>query len=116
MISLLGLVLKSRTGAILTAFLAVGVALFAWHRFDKSSAVRQAVTSYVADVELAAAEAELATLKQRAAALEAANFSFQQQLTESEALRTRQALELDDYVSTARDVVDRPLLERLSNR
>lgn len=118
MLAVLGWFWKSRTGAILIAFLAVGAALFIWHKLDKSSAVRQAVTSIVADVELSAAEAELAALKRRAAALEAANFSFQRQLTESEALRTQQALELDAYVSTvgADCAVDRPLLERLSNR
>lgn len=116
MLAVLGWFWTSRTGAILTAFLAVGAALFTWHKLDKSSAVRQAVSSYVADVELSAAEAELAVLKRRAAALETANFSFQQQLTESEAIRTKQAMELDDYVSTVDAVVDRPLLERLSNR
>ncbi|KZM49055.1 hypothetical protein [Labrenzia sp. OB1] len=116
MLVVIGWFWKSRTGAILTAFAAVGLALFTWHTFDKSSAVRAVVSSFVADVELAAAEAELAVLKRRTAALETANFSFQQQLTESEALRTQQALELDDYVSTVDAVVDRPLFERLSNR
>jgi hypothetical protein len=108
--------LQTRTGAVLAAFVVVGAAFFSWHTFDKSSAVRAAVTSIVADVELAAAEAELTALKERNQVLRQANRDFQVQLSESEALRTRQALELDEYETTVDAVVDEPLLGRLSNR
>lgn len=53
--------------------LVIGLALFTWHKLDKSSAVREAVVSYVADAELAAAEAEQRVLQERAENLEAAN-------------------------------------------
>ncbi len=116
MLAIAAAVWKSRTGAVVIAFLAVAAALYTWHRLDKSSAVRSAVTSYVADVELAAAEAELAAARKRAEAAEAANFSFQRQLSEAEAIATIQAQELSNYESTSRDVVDQRLLGRLPNR
>ncbi|CTQ53528.1 hypothetical protein LP7551_02052 [Roseibium album] len=108
--------LKTRTGAVLAAFVVACLALFTWHTFDKSSAVRAAVALIVADVELAAAEAELTALKARNDVLRQVNRDFQVQLSESEALRTRQALELDEYETTVDAVVDEPLLGRLSNR
>ncbi|MBO9418494.1 hypothetical protein J7481_03220 [Labrenzia sp. R4_2] len=106
----------TRSGVLLVAaFLLVG-SLYTWHWLDKSSAVRKAVVGYVAKVELAASRAELKVLKDRAAALEAANFQFQRQLQEAEALQTRQALELDTYESTVDAVVGPALIERLRNR
>ncbi|WP_298981606.1 hypothetical protein [uncultured Roseibium sp.] len=117
MIAVLQLVWRSRTGAIAIALCVLAMALFTWHKLDKSSAVRSAVASYIADVELAAANAEVTALRKQAQALATANLTFQFQLTESEAIRTKQAEELDTYVSTvgADCIVDRPLFERLSN-
>jgi hypothetical protein len=60
----------------------------------------------VSRVELAAAESELKVLKDRAAALEAANFQFQRQLQEAEALAGQQAQELETYESTVDAVVE----------
>jgi len=62
-------VLTSRTGI---AVIVIG-ALFTWHQLDKSSAIRRTVVRYVADVELAAAEAENKSLREQAARLAAAN-------------------------------------------
>lgn len=117
MLAPLAAIWKSRTGAIAIALVAVAAALLAWHKLDKGSAVRSAVNRYVAGVELAAAEAELAAARKRAEAAEAATHSFQQQLAEAEAIQTQQALELDEYESTVGDdcTVDRALLERLRN-
>lgn len=108
--------LGTRSGVLMLAASLLLAGLYTWHRLDKSSAVRVAVTRYIADVELSAAEAELAALKQRAAALEAANFQFQVQLSEAEALAVRQKEELGSYESTVTVVVDGALLERLRNR
>lgn len=51
--------LRSRTGMIVL----IVSALWTWHTLDKGSAVREAVVGYVADVELAAAEAKAETLQ-----------------------------------------------------
>jgi len=104
-----------RARIILVAF-AVLAGLYGFHVLDKRAAVKAAKDGLVSKVELAAAEAELEVLKDRAAALEAANFQFQRQLAEAEALQTRQALELDEYESTVDAVVGPALFERLHNR
>ena len=105
-----------RRAAIVIAVLALAIGLYGFHVLDKRGAVAAVKEGLVSRVELAAAKAELKVLKDRAAALEAANFQFQRQLQEAEALQTRQALELDSYESTVDAVVDRALLERLRNR
>ncbi|MEP2706521.1 MAG: hypothetical protein ABJQ71_05965 [Roseibium sp.] len=112
----LSLILGSRTGANLIAVTVVGGGLFLWHKIDKSSAVRHAVAGYIADVELAAVNAELALLKKANAALNEANEQHEADLALAETLRTEQALELDAYVSTVDAFVDADLLGRLPNR
>ncbi|EEE45995.1 hypothetical protein [Roseibium alexandrii] len=105
-----------RRAAIALAVLALAIGLYGFHVLDKRWAVKAAREGLVSRVELSAAKAELKVLKDRAAALEAANFQFQRQLQEAEALQTLQAQELEDYESTVDAVVDRALLERLRNR
>lgn len=61
--------LTSPFGVVLLASLA----LFTWHHLDKRSAVREAVIGYVADVELAAAEAEADKLRRTLSRLQSAN-------------------------------------------
>lgn len=109
-------VLGSRTGAIVIAVAVLGGGLYLWHKIDKSSAVRRAVASYIADVELAAVNAELALTKKAHDASLAANQAYEAELAQAETLRTEQAMELDSYVSTVDTVVDDALLERLPNR
>eukprot|EP00903_Cladosiphon_okamuranus_P001614 g1612.t1 len=71
LMALIALIWKSRIGAVAMALLVLAAALFTWHKLDKSSAVRSAVTSYVADVELAAAEAKLRLPLSKIAAISA---------------------------------------------
>ncbi|CTQ75931.1 hypothetical protein [Roseibium alexandrii] len=105
-----------RRAKIALAVLALAIGLYGFHVLDKNAAVKAAKEGLVSRVELSAAKAELKVLKDRAAALEAANFQFQRQLQEAEALQTRQALELEDYESTVDAVVGPALLEQLRNR
>ena len=86
--------LLSRGGIIVM----IALALFSWHRLDKGSAVRQAVTRYVADVELQAAGAErdqlshkllvantaTARLEEKVAASEGENLLLENELKEWE--------------------------------
>jgi hypothetical protein len=72
--------LTSRTGIVLV----IAASLFAWHKIDKGSAVRDAVVRYVADVELQAAETEAELLRARIARLEAANTALNTSLAEAE--------------------------------
>ena len=114
---MIGFFLKLATSRM-GLFAIAGLALFTWHTLDKGSAVRKAVAGYVADVELAAANAELEVLRQREAALRQANFTFQMRLTESEALATRQTMEIESYESRVADVcvVDDDLIDQLHNK
>lgn len=106
--------LTSRAGIVIM----IAAALFTWHKLDKSSAVRRAVTSYVADVELAAKNAELAELKRRSAVFASANRNLLDQVARANADADAANQELEHYVSTVADdcAVDGTLLERLRNR
>lgn len=94
------------------------LALFAWHKIDKTSAMRRAVAGYVADVEIAAKNAELAELKRRSAVFASANRNLLSQVAKASAEAEAANLELEQYVSTVDDdcAVDGALLERLRNR
>lgn len=96
----------------------LGLVLFAWHKLDKTSAVRGAVVGYVADVELTAARAELAEQRRLWAAANTANRLLHADIALAEAAAEAANLELETYVSTVDDVcrVDGPILERLRNR
>lgn len=106
--------LTSRTGL----FCLLVLVLFAWHSLDKGSAVRSAVTGYIADVELAAAEAELQQAKRMAKAAQNANRALQAALAVAEAQKAASDRELENYVSKvgADCAVDGVLLERLQHR
>ena len=107
-------ILTSRAGIVALACLA----LFTWHRIDRTSAVRRAVAGYIADVELAAKNAELAELKRRSAVFAAANRTLLSQVAQADAEADAANQELEHYVSTVADdcTVDSTLLERLRNR
>lgn len=112
--SLLVRFLTSRVGIVLV----IAAALFAWHKIDKSSAVREAVVGYVADVELQAAETHAEILQARIARLEAANAALGASLAiaEQEA-RDAEAARLDYLERTpappADCTVSRDLLDLL---
>ena len=54
--------------------------LMTWHHFDKTSAVRRAVVTYVADVELTALKAKNAVLAERARRSEEANAHLEEKI------------------------------------
>jgi cell division protein FtsB len=104
----------SRVGILVIAALA----LLAWHKFDKGSAVRQAVTGYVAKVELETLRAERDELRRRRAAVSLANQTLQSKIEQAEADADAARVELQDYVSTVDDTcrVNDPLIDRLRHR
>ncbi|WP_346908562.1 hypothetical protein [uncultured Roseibium sp.] len=106
--------LTSRTGLVIL----IATVLFSWHEVDKTSAVRRAVAGYVADVELAAKNAELAELKRRSAVFASANKNLLDQVARANADADAANQELEHYVSTVADdcAVDGALLERLRNQ
>lgn len=104
----------SRIGILVIAALVV----FTWHKIDKGSAVRQAVTGYVAKVELETLRAERDELRRKRAAVSLANQTLQSKIEQAEADADAARVELQDYVSTVDDScrVDDPLAGRLRNR
>jgi hypothetical protein len=107
-------VATSRAGILVIA----GLGLFAWHKLDKGSAVRQAVTGYVAKVELETLRAERDELRRRRAAVRLANQDLQSKIRAAEAEADAAAWELEHYETTVDDNcrVDGAVLERLRNR
>lgn len=106
--------LTSRVGIVLV----IAAALFAWHKIDKGSAVREAVVGYVADVELRAAETHAEILQARIARLEAANAALGASLEEvQQEARDAEAARLDYLERTpappADCTVSRDLLDLL---
>lgn len=91
--------MTSRAGIVLT----IALALFSWHKFDKSSAVREAVVRYVASVELEAAEAETKAIQRRLVLAEAANTSLRDRALEAEQEMEDAQRALETYL------VDNPL-------
>lgn len=106
--------LTSRAGVVAL----IAMALFSWHKADKTSAVRRAVAGYVADVELSAKNAELAELKRRSAVFASANNILLDQVARANADAEAVNQELEHYVSTVADdcAVDGALLKRLRHR
>lgn len=92
--------LKFATSRLGIAMIVVG-GLFAWHQLDKTSAVRKAVIGYVADVELAAAEAEAAALQEARAKLAAANRKFAERADRAEEEAADAERRFQDYVATS---------------
>lgn len=111
---LLWRVATSRIGIL--ALVAMGI--FAWHKLDRWSAVRQAVSGYVAQVELESLRAERDELRRRQAAVRLANRDLQSKIRDAEAQADAAAQELEHYETTFDDDcrVDDPLVKRLHNR
>ncbi|HDZ81278.1 MAG TPA: hypothetical protein ENH56_08530 [Roseobacter sp.] len=105
--------LTSRVG--LAVILCAG--LWTWHVIDKSQAINSARDGYVLQVELAAAQAELAELRRRAAVADDANRVLQEKVQASEGEALRFAAELEAFENETdinpEGVVDGDLLRRL---
>jgi len=105
--------LTSRVG--LAVILCAGV--WTWHVADKSQAINRARDGYVRQVELAAAQAELAEMRRRAAVADDANRVLQEKVQASEGEALRFAAELEAFENetdiNAEGVVDGDLLRRL---
>jgi glucose-6-phosphate-specific signal transduction histidine kinase len=71
---------RTKAGMLLLVF----AALFSWHKLDKHSAVRKAVVSYVADVELGAANARVRELQAQLKRTAAANMQLAERIEQSE--------------------------------
>lgn len=74
-------------------------ALFAWHKIDKGSAVREAVVGYVARVELRAAEAEAESLRGRIERLRTANTALQESVEHAQQEARDAEITQRDYLS-----------------
>lgn len=111
--AILARILGSRVGVVVILVLA----LFAWHKIDKTSAVRRAVVTYVAGVELSAAEAENEELARRAQISYIARQRLIADLGEITISAERTQRELEAYAKSnpvnANCVVDDSLLEWL---
>jgi chromosome segregation ATPase len=107
-------IVTSRAGIVVL----IGLALFTWHTFDKGSAVRRAVSGYVAKVELETLRAELDELRRRRAAVRLANQDLQTKVQEAEAEADAAVQELERYETTVHEscLVDGSHLKRLRNR
>lgn len=107
----------NRTSASISTLVIVGVILFGWHKFDKGSAVRRAVTEYVADVELATMRAQIDEANRRSAVTEEARERLEERLQVLEGTADRQGREIERYEveNEVNDmcVVDGRVLERL---
>lgn len=86
-------VLFSRAGLIAMIVLV----LWAWHRIDKGSAVRDAVTRYVADVEIEALEAENERLRAITQATEEANRKLREGILSADAARRAADNRIETY-------------------
>jgi putative IMPACT (imprinted ancient) family translation regulator len=93
---------RNRTTSAITAVVVIGLALFGWHKLDKSSAVRAAVMEYVADVELTAARAQIAEANRRAAIADEAAQRLDEkvQAAEGEAMRFEAEIEAYEQQTT----------------
>lgn len=107
----------NRMSASISTLLIVGAVLFGWHKIDKTSAVRQAVAGYVADVELATAQARITEANRRAAVAGEVRERLEERLAALEGTAVRQAREIEQYEAEneVNDmcVVDDRVLERL---
>lgn len=118
MIGLLGAVLQSRVACSILAVLAFLGGLYAWHTFDKSSAVRKAVIDYVAQAELTSARVQLEEQRRRRAVADKANRHLQTEIDQANADAAAAAEELEHYVSQVDDscIVQPDLSDRLRAR
>lgn len=87
----------NRVSASISTLVVVGAVLFGWHKIDKTSAVRQAVAGYLADVELATAQAQIAEANRRVVVAGEARERLQERLQALEGTAVRQAREIEQY-------------------
>ena len=107
----------NRASASISTLVIVAVALFGWHKIDKTSAVRRAVAGYVADVELATMRAQIEEANRRAAVAGEARERLEERLQVLEGTADRRAREIEQYEAENEVnnmcVVDDRVLERL---
>lgn len=87
----------NRASASISTLMIVGVVLFGWHKIDKTSAVRQAVAGYVADVELATAQAQIAEANRRAVVAGEARERLEERVQVARGEVQRLAVEIEQY-------------------
>ena len=98
-LKLVGMLFANRvTTGITCALMLIGAA-FAWHKLDKSSAVRQAVIGYVAQAELDAATAQINEANRRALVAEEAADRLLVRVRDAEAASLQHEQEIESYVS-----------------
>ena len=88
---------RNRTTSMISGVVIVAVALFAWHKLDKSSAVRSAVSEYVAATEIAALRAQIAEANRRAAIANEAAERLQERVQAAQGEALRLAAEIEQY-------------------
>ena len=88
---------RNRTTSAITAVVVIALALFGWHKLDKSSAVRAAVMKYVADVELTAARAQIAEANRRARIATEANTRLDEKMQAAQGDALRYEAEIEAY-------------------
>jgi uncharacterized protein YlxW (UPF0749 family) len=88
---------RNRTTSMISGVVIVAVALFAWHKLDKSSAVRGAVTEYVAATEIAALRAQITEANRRAAIAREAAERLQERVQAAQGEALRLAAEIEQY-------------------
>lgn len=88
---------RDRKNTFVAALCLVAAALFAWHKIDKSSAVKQAVSGYVAATEIASLNAELSELKRRTRVAEEATHRFNEKTQVAAGELAMLKSEIEDY-------------------
>ena len=88
---------RNRTTSVISALVIVALALFAWHKLDKRSAVREAVMEYVAQTELSAARAQIAEANRRAAVAAEAVEQLEERVQVARGEAQRLAVEIEQY-------------------
>jgi hypothetical protein len=119
-LKLAGMMFANRvTTGITCALMLIGAA-FAWHKLDKSSALRQAVVGYVAQAELDAATAQINEANRRAQIAEEAADRLLVRVRDAEAASLQHQQEIDSYVSQndipSRCVASDPIFDLLRGK
>lgn len=92
-----GFLFKNRTTSVISSVLIIAAALFAWHTLDKGSALRAAVSEYVAKVELETARSEIEEMKRRAIVAEEANMRLNERVQAAQGEVIRAEREMQAY-------------------
>lgn len=119
-LKLFGMLFANRATTGITCMVLLIGAAFAWHWFDKSSAVRQAVVGYVAQAELDAATAQINEANRRAQVAEEAADLLLIRVRDAEAASLQYEQEIESYVSENQIhpscVVGQPILDLLRGK